>query len=119
MKKKRVKHVSGEEPQPSVWLRPNLRLVYVQIQRKDRRTPNPQWSRVRRTWSLRDFITLWGLTPTQAPRVYKTNPKLMQETVLVLNGHFLFVMIIITLIIRSPLYKKIHVMTSDYSYDPD
>lgn len=95
----------------------SLRLVYVQIQRKDRRTPNPQWSRVRRT--LRDFITLWGLTPTQAPRVYKTNSKLKQETVLVLNGYFLFVMIIIILIIRNPLFKKIHVMTSDYSYNPD
>lgn len=111
VKKKRVKHVSGEEPQPSVWA--------VQIQRKDRRTPNPQWSRVRRTLNLRDFITLWGLTPTQAPRVYKTNSKLKQETVLVLNGYFLFVMIIIILIIRSPLFKKIHVMTSDYSYNPD
>lgn len=93
--------------------------MYVEIQRKDRRTPNPQWSRVRRTLNLRDFITLWGLTPTQAPRVYNTNSKLKQEIVLVLNGYFLFVMIIIILIIRSPLFKKIHVMTSDYSYNPD
>lgn len=89
-------------PNPQCGLRPNLRLVYVQIQRKDRRTPNPEW----RTLSLRDFITLWGLTPTQAPRVYKTNPKLKQETVLVLNGHFLFVMIITILIIRIHCIRK-------------